>query len=57
VTAVYLFLADVLVIRFGSANYRFRISGELALKWLSYAAELARRQSAIDGHKVTITHY
>jgi hypothetical protein len=57
VNAVYLFLGDVLAVRYGTANYRFKITGELALRWLSYASEMARRQSAVDGHKVTITHY
>ena len=57
VTAVYLWMTSTLGIKYGSASYRFNLGNVVALKWLAYAGEMARRQAELDGHKVTISYY
>jgi len=58
VNAVYLFLADVLGIKYQAAQYRFKLAkGLLPLEWLHHAGEMAKKAAAVDGHHVTVSHH
>ncbi len=57
VTAVYLWMASTLGIKYGSASYRFNLGSAQPLKWLFYAGETARKQAELDGHKLTVSYY
>jgi hypothetical protein len=57
VTAVYIWLLNILGIRYGTAQYRFSLGQEVGLKWLTYAGTMAKQSSERDGHKVTVSHY
>jgi hypothetical protein len=57
VNAVYLFLADVLGIKYHAAQYRFKLSRVLPLEWLHHAGEMAKKAAAEDGHTVTVSHH
>lgn len=57
VTAVYLWLLNTLAIRYGTAPYRFSLSGEVGLKWLTYAGTMARRAADREGRDVTLSAF
>ncbi len=55
VTAVSIYLASVLGIRYGAAMYRFELRNALALKWLNHAGYVAKKVAQADGHPLTIS--
>ncbi len=60
VTAVYLWLQNVLGLRYGTAHYRFRLgpmAEESGMKWLAHAATVARCVAAEEGTTVAVSHY
>jgi len=58
VNAVYLFLADVLGVKYQAAQYRFKLAkGLLPLEWLHHAGEMAKMAAEADGHRVTVSHH
>jgi len=57
VTAVSLWMANVIGVRYGVAMYRLTLKGENGLKWLTYGGELARAGGAPEGHEVTSSYY
>jgi 1-acyl-sn-glycerol-3-phosphate acyltransferase len=57
VTAVSIWMVNTLGIRYGTAPYRFSLSQETGLKWLTYAGTLALEAAERDGHTVTVTPF
>lgn len=57
VSAVYLWMASTLGIKYGTASYRFNLGSAMPLKWLFYTGETARKQAELDGHKLTVSYY
>jgi hypothetical protein len=57
VRAVYIWLLNTLGIRYGTAPYRFSLSQEVGLKWLTYAGTMALEAAEREGHKVTTSAF
>lgn len=56
-TAVSIWLANILGIKYGSAAYRFPLVGEIPLRWLTYGATMARQAPGTENQPLTTTHF
>ena len=57
VTAVAIWLQNILGIRYGTARYRFPLSGEIPLKWLFYAGTVAQQAPRASAYELTLSKY
>lgn len=56
-SAVSIWLANILGLRYGAAPYRFSLNQENGLKWLTYTGTLAKETAKLDGHKVSMSSF
>lgn len=56
VSAISLYMATVLGIRYGAAMYRFELGNVLPLRWLQTASYAAKKVAQADGHLLTVSY-
>jgi 1-acyl-sn-glycerol-3-phosphate acyltransferase len=57
VAVIYLWLSNILGIRYGMNQYRFKLGEEAGLKWLTYAHALARQAQGEKSKLVGVSAY
>jgi hypothetical protein len=56
-TALNIVMMNTLYVRYGPVPYRFDLTGETPLRWITYTGTLAKRAAEADGHELQIMRY